>query len=70
MDAEDYRKYFFFKGCMYEISQLTFFGFDVAIIDVPPEPQLEEFKQEVTSAFMATGSDSAFTPVFKFGKGE
>lgn len=55
---------------MYEISQLTFFGFDVAIIDVPPEPQLEEFKQEVTSAFMATGSDSAFTPVFKFGKGE
>lgn len=70
MDAEDFRRYFFFKGCMYEISQLSFFGYDVAIIDMPPESQLEEFKQEVTAACMATGPDSAFTPIFKFGKGE
>lgn len=69
-EAGDLRRYFFFKGGMYEISQLQFFGPEIAIIDLPPESQLEEFKQEVTAAYMATGPDGSFMPVFTPWKGE
>lgn len=68
MDAEDFRRYFFFQGAMYEISRLTFFGYDVAILDIPPEALLEDFKREVTAAHMLGDSNSAFTPIFKLGR--
>ena len=69
-DEGDLRRCFFFKGCIYELSQLQYFGPEIAIIDLPPEAQLEEFKQEVCAAYMATGSDGAFMPVFTAWKGE
>jgi hypothetical protein len=70
MDARDFRRYFFFKDCMYEISKLTFFGTEVAIIEMPPEEMLEEFKQEVTLSFMADNPSDAFVPIFTQWQGE
>ena len=69
-DSTDFIKYFFFNGRIYEISQLTFFGREVAIHEVPLESQLDEFLQQVTSAFLATGPDFAFVPVFKIRTGD
>jgi hypothetical protein len=69
-DAMDFRRYFFFKECMYEISKLTFFGTEVAIIEMPPEEMLEEFKQEVTLSFMADNPSDAFVPIFTQWQGE
>lgn len=68
--TEDFRRYFFFREYMYEISQLTFFGHDVVILDMPPESLLDDFKQEVTAAHMVGDSNSAFTPIFKLVGGK